>query len=199
MSNISLVYTNVIKMLGYRGVEVEKVLSEDEVISQLQNDKIIISGKRPDTSIHGAANIKCVILKAGSVYYSSGKFRSLVEPMIGALHTDIIIISETPLSSHVEKVIASFGDKKVRFESHSTELFMMEIPKHASVPRHVICDEAEIKYITEKYCFQKENLPQILSSDPPCVWLDVRRGMVVKIYRISETAGSSIAYRYCIR
>jgi len=77
-------------------------------------------------------------------------------------------------------------------------LFIMEIPKHISVPPHFIAKKEEIQeFCAQHYC-EPIDFPKILSTDPQVIWLGAHPGMCIKIIRPSETSGINIIYRYVI-
>jgi DNA-directed RNA polymerase I, II, and III subunit RPABC1 len=74
------------------------------------------------------------------------------------------------------------------------------ISHHELVPKHeVIHDEAEVKDIVAKYSLKsKFQLPIILKTDAMAKYLGLKNGDVVKITRVSPTAGEYIVYRCCV-
>ena len=69
---------------------------------------------------------------------------------------------------------------------------------HNSVPIHEIIQEDEIKSLLEKYQIEKGQLPKIKDSDPVAKEHGAEIGDIVKITRISQTAGESLYYRLVI-
>jgi len=74
-----------------------------------------------------------------------------------------------------------------------------DIFTHELVPEHVICPEEELKELLEKYSIKRRHLPKIFASDPAVKAVGAKPGQVVKIFRESEIAGQSIAYRLVVR
>ena len=56
----------------------------------------------------------------------------------------------------------------------------------------------EIKVLSDEFYNSKNSYPKINVYDPAIIWLGARVGDVIKITRISEIAGISIAYRLVI-
>ncbi|MHA1784155.1 MAG: DNA-directed RNA polymerase subunit H [Candidatus Helarchaeota archaeon] len=79
------------------------------------------------------------------------------------------------------------------------QLVMMDILDHEFVPKHEIISEEEANKILNYYKLTKEDLPQILTSDPVAIIIGARPGDVIRITRKSQTAGESIIYRQCIQ
>ena len=74
-----------------------------------------------------------------------------------------------------------------------------DIFTHNLVPEHIICPEEELKELLEKYSIKRKHLPKILISDPAVKAIGAKPGQVVKIFRDSNIAGKSIAYRLVVR
>ncbi len=70
--------------------------------------------------------------------------------------------------------------------------------EHKMVPRHDIVDENELKQILIEYHIEKEQMPKIRESDPSARAIQARIGDVVRITRVSPTAGKAIFYRLVI-
>lgn len=69
---------------------------------------------------------------------------------------------------------------------------------HNSVPKHEIIQEDDIRSLLEKYQIEKEQLPKLKESDPVAKELEAVVGDIVKITRMSQTAGESLYYRLVI-
>ncbi|MFQ6106520.1 MAG: DNA-directed RNA polymerase subunit H [Thermoplasmata archaeon] len=74
------------------------------------------------------------------------------------------------------------------------------VMEHKLVPEHHLLSEKEEEKILESLKVNKDQLPKIHRKDP-CVQVlekkhgPIEEGRVIKIVRISETSGVSIAYR----
>jgi DNA-directed RNA polymerase subunit H len=68
------------------------------------------------------------------------------------------------------------------------------------VPKHVLLEDSEIEGILEPLNIIREQLPKILLKDPALKALDqeAKPGDVVEIHRVSESAGSNLAYRVVV-
>lgn len=73
-----------------------------------------------------------------------------------------------------------------------------ELDTHFLVPKHVLLSKQDIAELAEKTGFAMEQMPQILSSDPAIKEMKAEPGDIVKIIRISPTAGKSVYYRRVI-
>ncbi|NIM47078.1 MAG: DNA-directed RNA polymerase subunit H [Candidatus Aenigmarchaeota archaeon] len=74
-----------------------------------------------------------------------------------------------------------------------------DILKHELVPEHVVLSEDEINELLEKYKIKPRNLPKILTTDPVVKALNAKEGNILKIIRMSKTAGISVYYRIVVK
>jgi len=70
-----------------------------------------------------------------------------------------------------------------------------DIRKHIFVPEHSKLNDKEKNDLLEKYHISMKELPKITKKDPAIQHLNVKEGDVIKITRISKTAGEAIFYR----
>ncbi|KAA0005816.1 MAG: DNA-directed RNA polymerase subunit H [Thermoplasmata archaeon] len=78
----------------------------------------------------------------------------------------------------------------------------IDILKHTLVPHHEIHEilsAEEVEKLLKTYKIKKEDLPQILVTDPVVKAIGAKEGDVIKIIRRSPTAGESVAYRLVVR
>jgi len=110
--------------------------------------------------------------------------------------SDIIIISENNLSSHVNKSIKSSIH---RIKTYVHENFSIVIPNASLCSKHELLSSDETKCIlnNELYC-SLHNLPRIKINDPQCIWIGAEIGDVVKITSNSDISGTYIHYRVVI-
>ena len=68
------------------------------------------------------------------------------------------------------------------------------------VPKHVLLDDSEIEKRLKPLQIEKKQLPKILLKDPALKALgqEAKPGDVVEIHRVSESAGSNLAYRVVV-
>jgi len=73
-----------------------------------------------------------------------------------------------------------------------------DILKHTLVPHHEILSAEEAEKLLKAYRIKKEDLPQILITDPVVKAIGAKEGDIIKITRRSPTAGESVAYRLVV-
>jgi DNA-directed RNA polymerase subunit H len=78
----------------------------------------------------------------------------------------------------------------------STKLNVMT---HIMVPEHIIMDEEEVKKLLSHYSITTEQLPKIFHDDPAVKAIGAEIDDVIRIVRISHTAGRAESYRLVIR
>ncbi len=72
---------------------------------------------------------------------------------------------------------------------------VVNITEHELVPKHELLPQEEKKKLLDRYKIKENQLPKILTTDPVAKYLGLKKGDVVKITRVSETAGRYITYR----
>jgi DNA-directed RNA polymerase subunit H len=70
-----------------------------------------------------------------------------------------------------------------------------DVTKHFLVPKHNIISEREKKQVLEKYKITYKELPKIMANDSAIKHLKVKVGDIIKVTRISPTAGETVYYR----
>jgi DNA-directed RNA polymerase subunit H len=70
--------------------------------------------------------------------------------------------------------------------------------EHLYVPKHEVLSKDEFESVVKQYHALPEEFPYILATDPVARAIGAKPGDMVKIFRRSETAGSSSYYRYVV-
>lgn len=70
--------------------------------------------------------------------------------------------------------------------------------EHRMVPMHEILEKNDLEQTLSEYNINKEQMPKIRVTDPVAVSIKAKVGDVVRITRISPTAGKAIFYRLVI-
>ena len=75
------------------------------------------------------------------------------------------------------------------------DVLKLDVTKHILVPQHDVCSEEEKKSVLAHYQVQPNQLPRITANDPAIRHLGCKIGDLIKISRVSETAGTAVFYR----
>jgi len=113
-----------------------------------------------------------------------------------------IIVMATSPSDNILEIIRSYNtdNKNALLQIFNVRYLQFDISTHRKVPKHRILDEDEIGKLQIKLNITnlKSQLPWIDSQDAMAKWVGARPGDVLEITRLSETAGKSRYYRYCV-
>ena len=75
----------------------------------------------------------------------------------------------------------------------------LDVLKHVMVPDHTVMNEEEIRLLLSQYNITTEQLPKIFHDDPAVKAIDAKVDDVIRIVRISHTAGRAESYRLVIK
>ncbi len=108
-----------------------------------------------------------------------------------------IVIVKDKLSQNNAKMLASL---KLNLQLFDIKILQFNISRHELVPKHeVVRDDAVVKDIVAQYSLKsKFQLPIILKTDAMAKYLGLKNGDVIKITRVSPTAGEYVVYRCCV-
>jgi DNA-directed RNA polymerase subunit H (RpoH/RPB5) len=108
-----------------------------------------------------------------------------------------ICITKDKLSQNNAKMLTSL---KLNLQLFDIKVLQFNISRHELVPKHeIIRDENVIKNIITQYSLKsKFQLPIILKTDAMAKYLGLKNGDVIKIVRVSPTAGDYVVYRCCV-
>jgi DNA-directed RNA polymerase subunit H len=74
----------------------------------------------------------------------------------------------------------------------------VKVTDHVLVPKHEILSEEEKKEILTKFNATEEQFPFLFSGDPVVREIGAKPGDMVRISRISDTAGETTYYRFVV-
>lgn len=73
-----------------------------------------------------------------------------------------------------------------------------KVTDHKLVPKHEVLGEEEKKQILAKFNANEDQFPFLFSTDPVVREIGAKPGDMVRITRVSDTAGQSFYYRYVV-
>ena len=203
-----IVYENLVLMMQRRRATLSGApLTRIELADRLNDHEYaVIDGVRTDDphDPRPGAVINIVLIAPGSKYATKSMdfnklFKSL--PKQSTQRQEIIFVSELDMTPHIKRHIHVHRSAytNIFIEDYSYDIFKIDAPSHSLVPPHIVMTEAEVEELCSRNKTNRKYFPQILHTDPQAVWLGLQPGMCVKILRVSETAGTAVAYRYCVK
>ncbi len=84
---------------------------------------------------------------------------------------------------------------KTRSSEPETTEKSFDVTTHVLVPKHEVCTAEEKKSIIDRYGVEPNQLPRINPLDPAIRHLGVKQGDLIRITRVSPTAGDATFYR----
>jgi len=75
----------------------------------------------------------------------------------------------------------------------------LNVLNHVMVPDHTIMSEDEVRTLLAHYNITTEQLPKIFHDDPAVKAINAKVDDVIRVVRISHTAGRAESYRLVIR
>jgi DNA-directed RNA polymerase I, II, and III subunit RPABC1 len=114
----------------------------------------------------------------------------------------LLVVAE-PLTTANIKAINEYqkkNDLQINMQVFKISELQYNVIKHDLVPKHeVISDKEEIDKIVAQFKIKNcHQLPLIKESDPVARYYAIKPGQLVKITRISPSAGEYILYRCCV-
>ena len=116
-------------------------------------------------------------------------------------HTNgIIIVALSRPSENVLKTVKSHAKNRVQFfHVDQLQTAVWYTTHRFAIPHRILTEDEKVKVFAKyKVRDPKEELPWIDSQDPAAKWIGAIPGDVLEVIRHSDTAGRSIAYRYCV-
>ncbi|MBW3581495.1 MAG: DNA-directed RNA polymerase subunit H [Euryarchaeota archaeon] len=81
-------------------------------------------------------------------------------------------------------------------EPETVQVF--NVLNHELVPVHEVLDEDEAKALMARYGVKEDQLPKIQVADPAARAAGARPGDIIRVVRMSPTAGKAVAYRFVV-
>ena len=123
--------------------------------------------------------------------------RELAEKMEEKSISRGIIVVQQPLTAFARSAVSEAAPR-LEIEVFMESELVVNVTHHELVPKHVPLSPEEKRSLLDRYKVRENQLPRILSTDPVARYYGVRKGVVMKIIRPSETAGRYVTYRLCV-
>lgn len=107
-----------------------------------------------------------------------------------------IFVYQAALSPGAVRKISSVEPASI--DTFQENDLVVNITHHTLVPKHLVLSAEEKKELLTRYKLKESQLPRIQREDPIARYLGLKRGQVVKIIRLSPTAGRYASYRICL-
>jgi DNA-directed RNA polymerases I, II, and III subunit RPABC1 len=108
-----------------------------------------------------------------------------------------IMVLRIDITPFAKQAVQEMSDS-FRIEHFKEAELLVDITNHTLVPEHQVLTPNEKTELLKRYRLKDTQLPRIQPNDPVARYYGMKRGMVVKIIRPSETAGRYVTYRICM-
>jgi len=108
-----------------------------------------------------------------------------------------IMVLRVDITPFAKQAVQEMSDS-FRIEHFKEAELLVDITQHQLVPEHQVLTPNEKSELLKRYRLKETQLPRIQPNDPVARYFGMKRGMVVKIIRPSETAGRYVTYRVCM-
>ncbi len=189
------VWKTVRKMIKVRGYEVaNEKIDYDKWFSEIKSKKSMegtfIKKDRNDPN----NKISLYFQYFPDQKINSDDIKNYLELMKSTKINSGIIIISGKLSQQAKQKVQDIN-KELQIEVFTVNELVVNITEHELVPEHILLSKEEKDLLLKRYKIKENQLPKILVTDPVARYLGLKRGDVVKIIRVSETAGRYITYR----
>lgn len=111
--------------------------------------------------------------------------------------SNAIMVLRVDITPFAKQAVQEMSDS-FRIEHFKESELLVDITQHQLVPEHQVLTHNEKSELLKRYRLKETQLPRIQQNDPVARYYGMKRGMVVKIIRPSETAGRYVTYRVCM-
>jgi DNA-directed RNA polymerase I, II, and III subunit RPABC1 len=111
--------------------------------------------------------------------------------------SNALMVLRVDITPFAKQAVQEMSDS-FRIEHFKESELLVDITQHTLVPIHQVLTPNEKTELLKRYRLKETQLPRIQPNDPVARYYGMKRGMVVKIIRPSETAGRYVTYRVCM-
>ena len=195
LSRLFKVWKTLKKMMEVRGYEKDnEKIDYDEWISKIRAKKIMegVFSKKDENDPNKKIRLYYQYFPGQKI--NTDNINEYLKLMRAASINSGIIIISGKLSQQAKQKVQEIN-KELQVEIFSVNELVVDITEHELVPKHILLSKEEKDHLLKRYRIKENQLPKILVTDPVARFLGLKRGDVVKIIRVSETAGRYITYR----
>jgi len=198
-----IVYRNLEKFIKYREIKTDyKFLTPERFSSALNTYQYILIEGRIDNKNESILTLIFLIQDGSKYQTKADEFKKIINRVVNnnrsedkkknnvVFKIDILYITSTQSTSYINKKIIEFqqNDPHTNIFPYTYEDFILVLPECLCSSIHTVATTEEV----DKYCARLfidiNMLPKIYISDPQLIWINVKKGDVVKIISKSETA-----------
>ena len=198
------VWKNLKKMLEVRGYKEEldkeeeekrKAMSEyDAWISTIKKRKLLNGLFIKSINNDPKNNIKLLCQYFHYPKINADNIKNYLKIMKDTKIDSGIILLPGKLTQQAKQKVQEIN-QAIQVEIFQVSELVVNITEHELVPQHILLSKEDKDKLLKRYKIKENQLPKILVTDPVARFLGLKRGDVVKIIRVSETAGRYITYR----
>lgn len=122
--------------------------------------------------------------------------KSLCQHVLEKNFSTAIFVYQVSLSPGAVKSIPAVAPATI--DTFQENDLVVNITHHVLVPKHIVLSKEEKKELLSRYKLKESQLPRVQKEDPIARYFGLKRGQVVKIMRLSPTAGRYASYRICL-
>ena len=181
------------KMMEVRGYKIDNI-DYDKWISKLKESKMMDGIFTKVVDKDSNKKIRLYFQYFPDIKLNVENIKSYLTIMQDINANSGIIILSGKITQQAKQKIQEIN-KELQVEVFTVNELVVNIIEHELVPEHILLSKEDKELLLKRYKIKENQLPKILVTDPVARYLGLKRGDVVKIIRVSETAGRYITYR----
>ena len=181
-----IIYDNLKKFIKYRNIETDyKFLSPEDFSTKINTfEYIMIDGK-----INGKKLVIVLVRPDSNIGKKTDSFKKILNKLTKhKVQTDVIMITEDPLTKYIKKAIAEYQTQGLHIVSYLYMNFIIVLPEVEGAFVHEVMTSEEIREYCMRLLITPDMLPKICHDDPQLVWVGAKPGDMIRITGKSETA-----------
>ena len=196
LSKLFKVFKTLNKMLEDRGYEKlnKEPLNKEDWLDKIKKDKSMNGIFTKLDKKDPTRRIRIYYHYIPSPKLNSEMIKNFLDLMRATHVNSGIIIISGKISQQAKQKIEEINCE-LKIEVFTLNELVVNITEYELVPKHILLSQEDKQKLLERYKIKESQLPKILVTDPVAKYLGLQRGDVVKIIRVSETAGRYITYR----